>query len=793
MATESIHTYCAMCVSRCGVVATVEDGRFAKVSVDPQHPNGCICIKGTAAPDIVYSPDRLRQPMVRTRAKGDRDPGWKEISWDDAMTLAAARLAAIRDRDGPEAVVFGRATPAGGSTVDIEPWVQRLANSFGSPNILTTTHICTWNRYFGAKNTYGVLTPTPDVENANCILLWGTNPQACEPAMAANISHARRRGAKLIVIDPRQHALAAKADCWLRVRPGSDAALAMAMIHVLFEEGLYDEAFVRDWTNGPFLVREDTLRLLTARDLSGSAAGETFVVWDRGQNGPAPWRAGQGCAQAHVQPELYGRFECRMADGGPVVCRTVLDLLREQASRYAPERSSDVTWVPPEQVRRAVRLFTREGPSAYATWTGLEQHSNALQINRAVACYYALTGQFDTRGSNVSLVPTPSRPVTGEALLPPEQRRRRLGITEFPLGPPNDPGNVQANTVCDAIIDRRPYPVRAMVLFGSDLLLGHGDPQRSKQALEALDFYVHIDFFENPSARFADLLLPACTPWECEAVRPFFPGTAKTVAWSQLRKAVVQPQHGSRPDLDIIFDLALRLGLREHFYEGDIEAAWNDQLAPAGLTVQQLRDHPAGIGSEQRTHYRKYAAINPKTGNPNGFSTPSGRIELYSTRLAQAGYPPLPDHTEPAESPLAAAASDYPLVLTAFRSINYCDQQHRNIPRLRRGVPHPVIELHPDVAAKLDIKDGDWACVETRQGRAKLKATYNAALHPGVVCAPYGWWQECKELGLSGYDALSPDGANVNLLIPNDDIDPISASVPHRSRMCRITRLNNSG
>lgn len=203
MAIEQIHTYCAMCVSRCGVMATVEDGRFAKVSVDPDHPNGCICIKGTAAPEIVNSPDRLGHPMLRTRPKSDPEPGWKAISWDEAMAIAASRFADIRDRDGPEAVVFGRATPAGSSTVDIEPWVQRLANGFGSPNILTTTHICTWNRTFGAKNTFGVLTPTPDIENTNCILLWGTNPQACVPALAVNISHARRRGAKLIVIDPR--------------------------------------------------------------------------------------------------------------------------------------------------------------------------------------------------------------------------------------------------------------------------------------------------------------------------------------------------------------------------------------------------------------------------------------------------------------------------------------------------------------------------------------------------------------------------------------------------------------
>src|SRR4051812_34466016 len=107
MATDQIHTYCAMCTSRCGVLATVEDGILRKVTVDPAHPNGCICVKGTAAPEIVYSPDRLQYPLVRTRPKGEPDPGWARISWDEALALASSRLAAIKAEHGAEAVVFG--------------------------------------------------------------------------------------------------------------------------------------------------------------------------------------------------------------------------------------------------------------------------------------------------------------------------------------------------------------------------------------------------------------------------------------------------------------------------------------------------------------------------------------------------------------------------------------------------------------------------------------------------------------------------------------------------------------
>jgi anaerobic selenocysteine-containing dehydrogenase len=151
MAIEQIHTYCAMCVSRCGVVAAVSDGVLTKVTPDPEHPNGFICVKGTAAPEIVYAPDRLRYPMVRTRPKGDPGPGWARISWDDALAITATRLLEIRARHGPEAVVFPVATPAGSAAIDFMPWAWRLANAFGSPNVVANTHICQWHRDWAAR------------------------------------------------------------------------------------------------------------------------------------------------------------------------------------------------------------------------------------------------------------------------------------------------------------------------------------------------------------------------------------------------------------------------------------------------------------------------------------------------------------------------------------------------------------------------------------------------------------------------------------------------------------------
>jgi len=764
-----------MCTSRCGVVATVEDGRLTQVNADPDHPNGCVCVKGTAAPQIVYAPERVQRPLLRSRAKGDPNPGWVEITWDQALNLAALRLTDIKDHFGAEAVVFSRGTTAGSAAIDFDGWVQRLANAFGSPNLLTSNHICTWNRRVGAKYTYGTGMPLPDFDNTQCMLIWGINPPATSPAQAMRISRARNRGAKLIVIDPRKTTLAAQADCWLRVRPGKDGELAMAMIQVMLEEDLFDADFARTWTNGPFLVRSDSQQLLTEADLRADGDLSAWIVWDE-----------QDGFRAHNQankPALFGTYPVTLSNGTIIECRPGLEALKVAAAPFAPELSEHITTVPAAEVRKAVRIFAKEKPSSYCTWVGLEQDNDAMQTNRAVCIFYSLTGQYDARGSNVLFAATPTNSISGRALLPKEQATLRLGLDKHPLGPPADPGIVQAAEVYDAILTGNPYAIKAMMLFGSDPLLGHGDPLRGKAALEALDFYVHVDTTLNPSAHFADLVLPATTCWEREALLPSFEIAEDTMNWAQLRPAVAKPVGESRSEVEIIFDLAKRLGLTEHFFDGNIETALAHQLAPSDLTAEQLRDNPIGMRASVKTRHRKHAETNSATGHSNGFNTPTSKIEIFSTAFANAGYPPIPQF-ESNES----INTDYPLTLTFFRDIHFCDQQHRNIARLRKVLPEPFVEIHPRTAEVNDIADGEWIFLETAADKVRLKAKFNDSLYPNVVATVYGWWQACIEMNLSGHDPFASTGANTNLLIPNSDYDAISASVAHRGQRCRVRK-----
>jgi anaerobic selenocysteine-containing dehydrogenase len=668
--------------------------------------------------------------------------------------------------------------------------VQRLANAFGSPNILYPDHLCGWHKKGSAQYTYGLSMPQPDYAHTRCMLLWGYNPQASRSAEAMRISRAKARGATLIVVDPRKASVVDKADLWLRVRPGSDGALALAMIHVLFEEALYDERFVRDWTNGPFLVRADTQQLLTGRDLAPAGPPETFVAWDRGLAAPVAYHPDRGYGQDGADPALTGTWTVTLADGTTVACQPALARLQELAAPYAPERSEALTWVPAADVRRAVRLFATAQPSCYATGVGLEEHANATQTGRAVALFHALTGQFDRRGSNVLFASTRTNSLVGGVLLPKAQASRTLGAAERPLGPAGTAGQVTAYDLYRAILTAQPYPVKGLLTFGTDVLMGNGDPLRGKTALEALDFYVHVDLFANPSASLADLLLPAASCWERAALRPSLGTGAETATWAQFRAPVVPPQHESRSEVAIIVDLATRLGLGEHFFHGDLEAAYTYELAPSGLTVQELRQHPRGLRARGETRYQKYAELEAATGRPRGFPTPTRTVEIYSTRLARAGYAPLPVYQEPGGRPdrHPEGAQEYPLELTFFRLVQFCDVQHRNLPRLRRQVPEPFLEIHPETAAAAGIQDGEWVLLETATGRIRLKARCKEALRPQLVATAHGWWQGCQELGLPGYDPFGPEGANANLLVSNDVVDPISGSVPHRSQRCRVRK-----
>lgn len=780
---ERIPGFCALCRSRCGCISVVQDGRLVAVEPNPEHPTGeALCAKGRAAPEMVYSPDRLLHPMKRTAPKGAADPGWQRISWDEALDMTADALDRIRREAGAHAVAFSVTTPSGTAMGDAIPWVERLIRSFGSPNTVYGTEICNWHKDNATAFTFGAGVGSPDYERAGCIIHWGHNPNTAWLVHAQRTAAAKARGAKLVVVDPRRAGGAVKADQWLRVRPGYDGALALGIAGVMIENGWYDEAFLREWSTGPFLIHPDTGRYLTAADLDPQGSPGTYVAWNAETASPVVCDTEAGAADGICA--LTGSFTVDTVDG-PLTCRTAFDLYAELARAMTPGRVEEHAWVPAEQVIETARLIRESGPVAYYAWSGVAQHTNATQTDRAISLLYALTGSYDAPGGNLNLAKVATNDVSGKDLVGPEHWARGLEIEERPLGPGRD-GWVTSAGFYRSVLEGAPYKVRALVSFGTNMLVSHPDGAQGREALQALDFQAHADMVLNPSAEMADVILPIASSWEREGLRVGFEVDQEAEELVQLRQPVISPPGETRPDVWVVFQLAKRLGLGHHFWDGDVEAGLAHQLAPSGLSAADLRARPEGIRVPLEGRHRKYAGDG--TGPAPGFATPSRRVEIYSQTFLERGQTPLPDFVPPKVSAEARPelVEAFPLVLSSAKSPVFCHSQYRNLPSLRRKAQHPVVELHPDAAAARGVAKGDWVEIETPAGRMRAVAQLSPGLDPRVVVAQQGWWQGCAELGLEGYDIGPDGGGSYNAVIGNDQADPISGSVPLRSYMCQV-------
>src|SRR5215470_7719674 len=440
--SERIQTFCALCVARCGAVGVVEDGRFTRLEPDPSHPTvQALCAKGRAAPELVYSRERLTHPLRRTRPKGDADPGWERISWDEALDLTAAAMRRIAERDGAQAVALTLSSPSTTAIGDSSGFIQRLGNAFGTPNSAITLDVCGWGRGFATRYTFGVGSvglggtggAMPDIANSGVVILWGYNPSFTRLTHATAVVEALKHGTRLIVVDPRHVGLASKADLWLRVRPGTDGALALGIAHVMIERGWYDRDFIRNWSNGPHLVRADTGRLLTERDLDPSGGAARFMAWDGAGGRLVPFDAAGRYDGDSAGLALEGEYRVATSEG-EVVCHPAFELYTRLCERYSPDTVEAICWIPRAQVEQAARLIWDARPGSYYAWSGHEQHANVTQTARAMSLLYALTGSFDQPGGNVLFAAVPAASIAGGDLPSAKGMGPTLGLIERPLG-----------------------------------------------------------------------------------------------------------------------------------------------------------------------------------------------------------------------------------------------------------------------------------------------------------------------------------------------------------------------
>lgn len=775
MSREEIAGFCTLCRSRCGTINTIENGRLTDVRNDPLHPTGkATCAKGRAAPEIAHSARRLKTPLKRTAPRDAADPAFVEISWDEALDTIAERLSKIKLQSGPESVAFSMTSPSSSSVSDGHEWIWRFIRSFGSPNTVYSTEICNWHKDYAHVFTFGCATPTADYRNSDLIILWGHNPSNVWLAQAEAITAAKSKGARLVIVDPRKTAMSSMADLHLQVRPGTDGALAMALSRELISRDLINKDFVLKYTNAPFLVRLDNGKFLRIRDLDKNSDLDDFVVWDNANRTALP-------ASSDVSiPSLEGKHH---GNASPlslsIPSSTAFDLFKQSVSDFDKAAVAEICGIEAHQISALAEMIGAADSIAYHAWTGVGQHVNATQTERAIATLYALTGSFDKPGGNVRHASHSVAKLHDISMIPEPIRKKALGLEKRPLGPPAE-GWITGSDFYDAVLNKQPYQVRALFSFGANLLVSQPNSKRGRQALNALEFHVHCNIFMNPTAELADIVLPVSTPWENEALRIGFEITHEAQEHIQYRAKILPRFNESRSDTEIVFSLATRLGLGDLFFNGDLEAANNFLLKPLGLTVEELRKHPEGIRLPLAKHFQKYQT--------QGFATETRRAELYSERLLRHGYSPVPEFIPP-----LVVSEEFPIVMFSANSGYFCHSQHRGVSTLRARRRDPSASVHPITARQNGIEDGDWMRVITKQGQFQIRAQVTDIVAPNTLASDYGWWEPANDLGLSatGTKALA-ENPTYNQVISDDRRDPISGSLPLRSTNCRIEKVNSA-
>ncbi len=721
-------TVCLLCPSGCGMWARVVDGRLVKLEGNPVHPInlGALCPKGQAAPELLYNPDRIQGPLRRTGKRGEGK--WEPINWETALSMLTKRLRRLRDSGYPERFAFLYGETRG----QMRDLITRFTHAIGSPNAISHDSLNIEAAKLAHLVTQGIYDLMAyDLENTNYLLSFGASLlEAGRPVQRFIAGYAyMRRGrparGKVVIVDPRQGVSGAKADEWIPIRPGTDAALALGMAYVIISSGMVDRDFVEHYAFG----YED-------------------------------WTDERG-----VQHQGFKNF--------------VLE-------NYDLKTAAQITGVPAGTIARLAGEFATNRPAvALVPCKGglLNGSANGLYTAMAIHALNALVGSIETPGG-VLVQRYPACP--GWPELPPdpvaEQGRMVERIdgagTAFPL----------ARHAYQAVADRvlEGYPLEVLFLYEANPLYEcPGARARWVEALQSINLVVSFSSFMDETAEFADLILPDHTfleRWQDDFIEGLgYPGVA-------LRQPVVEPVYNTRNTADVLIELAHRIGGPvadafpwPNFVEllkwrlKDIGVGWETLTQLGVWTVPPYRFAERGSDPWVQEVVGRDRQRAPRDGYFDFFSR-----ELYcllgsadEATLRHLGIQARGDtiflpHYEPVA--YHGAEDEYPFVLNVVTLMSLGSYTaNANLPTLQEISGMTVnetwdswVELNPDAARRLGLKDKDPVWIESRFGKLRTKVCLVPGLRPDVVNLPYnqghravGRW--AKDRGVNGLELMGPD------------------------------------
>ncbi|TQJ25129.1 assimilatory nitrate reductase (NADH) alpha subunit apoprotein [Micromonospora sp. A202] len=683
LAPREVATHCPYCALQCGMTLREDD---TGVSVHPrQFPTnrGGLCQKGWTAAELLDHPERLTTPLLRDPATGELRPA----SWDAALDRVVTGIRAVQQDAGRDAVaVFG-----GGGLTNEKAYALGKFARIG----LRTRHIdyngrfCMSSAAAAGMRAFGIDRglpfPLADLGRADTLLLVGANPAETMPPLVRWLTEQRRGGGRLIVVDPRVTATARQADLHLQPLPGTDLAVANALLHIALTEGWVDRSYVAERT-------------------------------------------------------------------------TAFEAVRRSVAAWWPARTEQLSGVPVADLEETARALGTGGRVIILTARGAEQHAKGVDtvtayVNLALALglpgrdgsgYGCLTGQGNGQGGREHGQKADQLPGY-RRIDDPAAREHVAGVWGVPADELPGPG-VPAYQLLDSL--GTPNGPRALLVFGSNPVVSAPRASRIEGRLRDLDLLVVADLLLSETAALADVVLPTAQ-WAEED------GTMTNLEGRVLRRRALRPPPPDvRTDLDIISALAARLAPDE---AAATEAAARFPADPAAVFAELRRASAGGIADYAGI---SWARIDGDDGvwwpcpTEDGPDTPRLFAERFATPDGRARFHPV-DHRPAAEE----VCSAYPLHFTTGRVLAQYQSgtQTRRVPALRRAAPEAFVELHPDLAARLGIGDGDPVRVTSRRGELCAPARLSAGIRPDTVFAPFHY----------------PGAGRANS-VTNDAVDPIS-------------------
>ncbi len=744
---EVRHAWCQMCgpaKTACSTLCYIKDGRWVNVEGNPEAGNNwgrgsrTLCAKGNSAMQILYDPARITYPMKRVGEKGEGK--FERCTWEEALDAISTKLKELKEQYGPES--YGVLSPQAYQVL----WTlgRRFLNVHGSPNYMHSA-ICALQRAASKKICLGSASCDPgQLDKTKLLVVWGANPEnsAINQGKPIDRVKAIENGLQVIDIRPMMDPLGAKADIWVPIRPGTDGALALAILHVIIGEDLYDHDFTANWCNGFDQLAQHVQQYTPewAANITGLPVDQIYQI-------------ARMMGTTKPMGILYGNGIGDQQNDGNWTCISICLIEAITGNLDIAGGGGASMTMPPSLIK---------------------------------------TNKFDILTDRLPASPEDEEKgyYAGMAkLVAPETPRWYQNPKTWESGP-----NSAYFKALMSVETQDPYPLRAILGQASNPFGATRQPKKIAEVLKKLEFYFVHDTHWNTSCDYADYVLPACTHYECS--QQFATKNTADGTFIGINQQIAEPLGESRSDWQFYLDLAVAMGYGDDFWNGDMDACLREQLDGSGISLEDLRAANTGIFVERtdgavptEPQYQNYAKLFA--------DLPNGKVQCYnewiggkpnSTETGELGF--LPEYSGPpegiAETP--ELAEEYPLIISDVHAYRLCNHSYYvGVPYLRELQPYPWVKINPATAKKYGIEDGDWMKVESPHGWVKLVAEYFEGISPEVLMTRRGWWQDCEELGLPGYGCF--DGGSDSTVLYDSTIENFD---PFHSAMAKQTLVKIS-